>query len=72
MSQPIPVETSPEGLQLLRQLLEIAKRAHQPNPNPVDIKIQLSELNLDMLTTTLQQVKDVMHNYDIPLLPVKN
>lgn len=64
----IPVETSKEGLQLLHQLLSIAKQAHGPNASPVDIKLRLAELNEELVYTTHQQTIDVMINHGIPCI----
>ena len=41
----IPIDTSIEAMQLIKQLTGIALKAHGNNPSPVDIKTELAELD---------------------------
>lgn len=63
----VPVETSAEGLQLIHKLCSIALSAHKNSPSPVDIKLELAELDTHMLLKTLEQTKEVADAHVIPL-----
>lgn len=64
----IPIETSPDGITLIHQLGKIAAKAHGINPNPVEIKEMLAELNVGHLLTLIGQTEDVLYNHEISFI----
>lgn len=49
MSNSIDTIISKEALVVINHLAKIALKAHGNNPSPVDIKLELQELNSEML-----------------------
>lgn len=49
MSRIIEVNTNTETIVLLQQLVKVAIKAQQPNPSPVDIKLELAALSVEHL-----------------------
>lgn len=45
----IPIDTSMEAMELIKQLTAIALKAHGNSPSPVDIKQELAELDTGYL-----------------------
>lgn len=64
----IPVETSPEGLKLIHNILKLSAKAHGNNPNPVELKQALAELPVGDILTTIEQVEDVLYNHNISFI----
>jgi hypothetical protein len=67
----IPVDTSIEGVKLIHKLGRIAMKVHQGNVSPVDIKLELAELNPDHLQELLAGAEEVMTVRGVQFVPVE-
>ncbi len=68
MNRIIEVNTNNETVALLQTLVNIAIKAQQPNPSPVDIKLELAALNMHHLLQIAEDLAAVHaeHKYQTP------
>jgi hypothetical protein len=60
MNELIPIDTSLEATELINRLTAIALKAHANSPSPVEIKLELADLDPEMLMKLNEETAGIM------------